>query len=202
MLKNSLLKKKTLKGFSILFLIVLLCFLSTSANAARSPMDVNIGLDMIISPDYTDTIEDAYPEHEMSGGLGWLGMVLGVKFNVSKQLWLFANAELMFNYVTGDENFMNSIFLPSIKALYKFKPGESFYISAEVNKNYPETGSDRLEFDSGGIGYGAFLGYNVSHRTSFELGMLHIPVDVTYKPYGGTEEKDFGGLTLRCMVHF
>lgn len=158
---------------------------------------------IVISPKYADLLDDAYPdteyvEYERSGGYGWIDVDLGARWIITDQLSLSPTVGVMFNYVDisgyEDDTYTNTIIVPRIAARFQFVPNSSPYIGVELNYNSPHTGSDRYDFESGGLGYGAFLGYTPDGKVIIEAGYLYIPVDI---PGYKDKENIAGGFLLR-----
>lgn len=194
-----------MKNHICLSFLVLTCTgfaTSVQANEPASGVDLNAGL--IISTDYNDMLDKAYPNADITGGYGWLGLGIGYKWQINPNLSVTPGISFLFNAVDSniEDSYANTILLPMVVGRYVFSGGAGLYVGAELNQGNPSTGSDQIEFDSGGIGYGVMLGYAMSESTGIELVAEKIPVDVTFKLSGEKEEYNFGGLSLRFHVNF
>jgi len=180
----------------------------------ESPVKFLASFSIVISPDYRDMLDDAYPEADVTGGYGWLGIDLGAQFKVVDNLTISPTVGLLFNYVSVEyeyyygssyigketDDYLNYIVLPRIAARYKFISSPiSPYIGAELNYNEPNTGSDRYELESGGLGYGVFIGFSPTENMILEAGYLYVPVEWNYKGYDFPSDKNNigGGVLIR-----
>lgn len=163
-----------------------------AAHAAQKAVQVVTEVGIIISPGYNDVLTDAYDNHSVSGGYGWIDFGLGVRFNATKNLSFSPGVDLLLNYVTGDDTFINTVILPSVDVRLFFKP---VYLRGSVNYGIPNMGG-KLEADSGGVGFGLALGFASERGSGVELGYMVVPVDV----FG--ENKNFGGFLIRYVGAF
>ena len=186
--------KKTISCAAVSALLMLCAAPNISAQGEQ--MQVEVGAGITISPNYGDLLDDVYPGYDFSfGGYGWLDLHVGLRFNATDQLSLTPTLGLLLNYTIADggprdESYLNSIILPSIALRYTFAEVPSLYAGGEVNYGIPNTGSDYYEFDSGGVGFGAFLGYAFDGGWSVEAGYSHVPIEV------GTLDENIGGGVL------
>ncbi len=166
---------------------------------------------VVISPEFSDVLEDAYPEYSFSQDelgildFGWLSIGCGVRFQISEKVSIGPAVNFMANVsrynkpVTSTVNFrngtrtmeyespetsFNTITLPAISGRYYFKECHG-YVRAEINYGIP-TASGDIDVESNGIGYGIAVGIK-----GMELGYLHIPVKVN-----NSEDGNFGGFFL------
>ena len=188
---------KTLIGlFAVLSVLVF--GIGSNTASAEDTTDIDLMFGINICPDYNDLLDDAYPDAEISGGYGWLDLGIGLRWKAGDSLSVTPALGLLVNFVVGDESFMNSIILPRIIGRYQFGATPSFYVGAEANYNIPNSGSDRFDFESGGIGFGGVMGYRFEGDWNLEAGYLHIPVDVTPEGMSGTvREENMGGVLVR-----
>ncbi len=154
------------------------------------------GVGLLIGPGCNDAIEDAYPNHVVSGGYGWLDLELGLRLNATDQFSVTPNIDFLVNFVFGDESFVNMVILPALSARYALGAAPSVYLQGEVNYGIPNTGGDQIETDPGGIGFGATAGYTMKSGVDIELGYLHLPVE------SNGEDKNFGGALIRVCGTF
>ena len=163
-----------------------------------------VGVGIVISPDYRDLLEAAYPNADLWGGYGWLDLHLGLRFNANENFSITPQLGFLFNLVSIDyyyfdyydtwheeDSYFNTIIVPSISARYAFNKAPSLYLRAEVNYNIPNTGSDAYDFSSGGVGVGGMVGYEFKGGWHLEGGYTYIPVDVEW--WGGKEDRNIGG---------
>jgi len=169
----------------------------TLFEAAADDVDVVIGGGIVISPGYNDVLNDAYPEYTVTGGYGWMDLLLAVQFNASEQLAFTAGTDLFFNYVSGDLSFSSTIVLPSVSVLYKFKQGSSIYVSGQINCGFPSSSSSRIDLESDGVGAGGTIGWASGDAFSIEAGYVHVPVTVN-----DVLSENFGGGFGRCRLTF
>lgn len=163
------------------------------AHAEQKTVQFVTDFGVIISPGYNDVLNDAYHNMSVSGGFGWIDFGLGVRFNATKNLSFSPGIDLLMNYVTGDESYINTLFLPSLDVRLLFQP---VYLRGLVNYGMPNMGSYRLEADSGGAGFGFALGFASESGSGAELGYMTVPVDVD------GADKNFGGFFIRYTGAF
>ena len=131
----------------------------------------------------------------------WLGVGLGYRVMISQQISLEPAVSLLLNFGSGSESFINTILLPRLIGRFKFSEGPSLYLGAEINMNIPNSGSDRMEFDAAGPGFGALIGYAFDGNWSVEGGYLIIPVDVASST-GPFADQNMGGPFVRLAGVF
>jgi hypothetical protein len=140
----------------------------------------------------------------VSGGLGWLDVGIGMQCRLSDNFSLTPALGLMANFVIGDESFANTIILPKLVARFQFDSIPTAYIAGELNYNIPNSGSDRFDLESGGIGYAGTIGYIFEGGWRLEAGYSYIQVDA--EPSGGRgmggREDNLGGIVLRFGTNF
>jgi len=169
---------------------------------AESALRPELGMSLIISPDYHDTLEESYPNSSVSGGYGWLGLHLGLRYQATEQFLLMPRIGLLFNYVSsvgGGDSFANTVVQPALAGRLLFSEGASFYVEGEVSHNTVNTGSDAFDVD-GGIGYAGIVGYQWENKFDIGLGYSVISTDVSNR--NGLEDKNFGGVELRFKGTF
>jgi hypothetical protein len=196
-----------MKNWTFVFLALMALSLPPCLRAQDS-LKTEVGGRFVISPDYTDVLDAAYPDADISGGYGWLGVDVGLRCRASQSVIITPRVGLLFNYVImvngGDDDFFNSIIQPALSARYLFSGGSGPFIEGEVTYSSVETGSDAFDVD-GGAGYGGFVGWNWDDRADLSLGYSDIPTDVTYTHRSRaeeTEEVNFGGFEVRVRAAF
>ncbi len=198
MLQMSYMKKKT--GILVIVLVVLGVTVNVFAENALRPA---LGMSFVISPDYRSVLKDSYPNRDISGGFGWLGLQVGLRYLPMAQFAITPRIGAMFNFVMfeGDDedSFFNSIIQPALSARYLFQEGSSLYIEGEVSYNRVSTGSDHFDVD-GGVGYAGLIGYQVDDRLDFGIGYSVISTEVTNRT--GVNDKNFGGVEIRFSAVF
>lgn len=171
----------------------MLGFAPFAAHAEQKAVQVVTQFGVIISPGYNDVLTDAYDNVSVSGGYGWIDFGLGVRFNATKNLSFSPGIDLLLNYATGSDTFINTLVLPSFDVRLFFRP---VYLRGSVNYGVPNMGGDRLEAESGGAGFGLALGFASERGSGVELGYMMVPVDVD------GENKNFGGFLIRYIGAF
>jgi hypothetical protein len=182
--------------------VVLVALAVPQAMGAEGRLKPELGMSLVISPDYNDTLKESYPNSSVSGGYGWLGLHLGLRYQVTEQFLLVPRIGLLFNYVAsvgGGDSFANTIVQPAIAGRLLFTKGSSFYIEGEVSHNTVNTGSDNFDVD-GGVGYAGLLGYQWENGFDIGAGYSVISTDVSNRT--GVEDKNFGGVELRFRGTF
>lgn len=135
-------------------LFVFMSLAVTHSVLADSKLKPELGMSLVISPDYNDTLKESYPNTSVSGIGGFLGLHLGLRYRPAEHIILTPRIGLIFNYVTsvgGADSFVNTIVQPSMSAKLLFAKGPSFYIEGVVCHNTVDTGSDAFEVE-GGVG--------------------------------------------------
>jgi hypothetical protein len=167
------------------------------------------GFGLVISPGYNSTLNDAYSDdYAIEGGYGWLDLMLGIRLNVVRHFSITPGANLLVNFVSGDESFVNTIVLPGVGARYMFKDAPSLYVNGEVNYGFPNTGG-RIESNGGGVGFGGAIGFDFD-GVDISLGYVYIPVEIAEESTSpmmwiASEEQtteNFGGFILKVMGAF
>jgi hypothetical protein len=185
-----------------LAVLVLLVLSATQSVFADSTLKPELGTSLVISPDYNDTLKEAYPHASVSGIGGWLGLHLGLRFRPVEQIIITPRIGFIFNYVTSlgtADSFVNTIIQPSLSAKLLFTTGSSFYVEGIASHNTVNTGSDAFDVE-GGVGYAAFLGYQWDGGFDVGLGYSIIPTDVTIGNH--VEDKNFGGVEIKFSGAF
>lgn len=175
--------------FVWMMIVVLVSMTSTTYAVGAGPR-FQLGGGLVISPDYRNALEDAYPDADITGGYGFLDLSAGLAFKLNEQFSITPKVDFMFNYVIGlgndggdDESFLNTIILPGVVARFQFAQAPALYIGGEINYNIPNSGSDNMDMSSGGVGYGALLGFAFSEGFAVEAGYVYIPVDIEGTSY-------------------
>jgi hypothetical protein len=175
--------------FAWIAVLALVAMTSTSYAVGAGPR-FQLGGGLVISPDYRNALDDAYPDADITGGYGFVGFSAGLAFKLNEQFSITPKVDFMFNYVLGlgddegdDDSFLNTIVLPGVVARFQFAQAPALYIGGEVNYNIPNSGSDRMDMSSGGVGYGALLGFAFSEGFAVEAGYVNIPVDIEMESY-------------------
>ncbi len=171
------------------------------AAAKDKPVAVELGGGFIISPGYGSLLKDAYPHASSPGIGGWLNLQGGIRFRLSDQFSITPTLGVLLNYVIvsgggQDENYLNSILVPSLSARYSFSKAPSLYVGGEVNCNSPSSGSDRYDLKSDGIGFGGYVGYAFEGGMNMEVGYLDLPVKTRFS------KENLGGVLLRAAFAF
>jgi hypothetical protein len=140
------------------------------------------GAGLIISPDYNDFLDEAYADYDLAGGFGWGQIYVGAVYRLQDNLVVSPTVALMANIVSAtggsmDEDYINYIILPAVAARFAFEDAPSLYVGGELNYNIPNTTSDEIEFSSGGLGYGALIGFTFGGGFCIEAGYLNIPME-------------------------
>lgn len=170
------------------------------AQAQQSGLEFRAGL--VLSSGYKDTLDLAYPEYEITGGLGWLDLGLGYRIPMAQGFSIVPGVDVMLNFVTGaSDDGMNTIILPSVNAKYQFDEAGGFYVQGGLNFGIVNMGTDRLDaIESDGIGFQAMAGYQTAGSLFFEAGYVGVPV--TLEDYSDVWDEDFGGVSLKMGFGF
>ena len=179
-------------------ILAIAAIMPLSATAKSDVVDFVGGIGLVASPGYNDALKDAYPDHDISGGLGWMDFELGVRFNITDKFSVMPNADFMFNYVSveDDDSFVNTVVFPGLKARYAFTGKQSFFVDGGVNYGIVNTGG-QMDTDSSGFGFEATLGYQFNFGLGLQLGYLHIPVDME-----NGDSYNFGGGLFRATYGY
>ena len=175
----------------------LLAALPAVATAQEDATDIILGIGLVISPGYNDVFDDAYSDSSTSGGYGWLDLQFGVRIDTADRLSISPSVDLLVNFVSGSDSYANTIVLPSVSAQYAFEEGSSFFLRGEVNYGIPNMGGDRVDAESGGVGFGGALGYAFDIGIDVELGYVHVPVEIN-----NVLDEDFGGVRIKVRGSF
>jgi hypothetical protein len=174
---------------------------------------------LVISSGYGDLIKEVYGVDGIDGGLGWGVLGAGLKFNLNKQLSITPGADFLMNFTSvstyfyydghlfnsSESSYVNLIILPKVTAHLQFSPEASPFIEAELNDNIPSTGGDVYDFKSGGLGYGASIGYQFKSGMRIQAGYQYIPVDTSIIYFGDSRpigSKNLGGFGLKIGGSF
>ncbi|MEI6847403.1 MAG: hypothetical protein WCK32_05095 [Chlorobiaceae bacterium] len=174
--------------------------------AAEKKVGFEVSAGFVVSSDYHDFLDNYYGLQD--GGWGWAGIGAGVKFNVSDQVSIIPGADFMLNSVSyegSSDSDTNFIFLPKIAARYRLEPKlPSLFVEAELNDNIPSTDLYASTFESGGIGYGGMIGYELRNGLSIQAGYKYIPVKVSVDTFFGTikSTENMGGFVVKAGVSF
>ena len=169
-----------------------------SENAVRP----ELGMRLVVSPGYRDTLDESYPDTEISGGYGWVGVHLGMRCRPAEQVVITPRIGFLFNYVMsvgGGDSFANTIVQPALSGKLLFTKGSSMYVEGEVSHNTINTGSDAFDV-KGGVGYAAFLGFQA--ESGFDIGVGYSVVSAEVTNRRGVEDKNFGGVVIRLSGAF
>lgn len=191
-------KEPEMKDNAITILaMALVCVCAQHAPASETELSWGVGI--MISPEYHDLLNDAYPDEEMYGG--WLDLNLSVQRNIIKGLTLGPKVDVLTDFVFGD--FINLVFLPGVSGRYTLKSLPSAYLRAEIDYGLYHSGSGRFDFQSDTVAYGGTVGYAFKNDWHMEAGYLEIPVDVTFEdPAEVRENVNLGGYILRVGKSF
>lgn len=187
---------------SSLFILVLASYIP-NLYAEDDNLDFDVEAGIVISSEYGDLLDDAYPGADITGGNGWLVLGAGVQWHVDKQFSVTPGVSWMFNGVEDNlgNSYTNSIILPKVTARYQFSPTLPLYVAANINTNIPSTGSKAYDLNSGGIGYGAGVGFAFSKYAKLELGIENIPVEAKFTS-GKTTDYNLGGVYIKYNGNF
>jgi hypothetical protein len=170
-----------------LALVASVAILSLAVTPSHANPSLACDFGLTFSPGYRSMMDDVYSDYEQTGGLGFLGVTAGLAFDLAPQTYLSLGAGWDLNFVViegmGDESYMNNVIFPFVALTYAFQEGASPYLKAELNYDVPKTGSDRVEWKSGGIGFGLFGGFEFSHGWAVQAGYRSLPVDVGPKGF-------------------
>ena len=187
--------------------MVMMALVAVAARGEVGAMKPELGVGLVVSPGYRDTLEQAYPDSEVSGGYGWLELYFGMRYEAAPQFEVIPKIGLLANFVSsvgGDDSFANTIVQPAVGGRYLFSEGDSFFVEGELSYNAVNTGSDSFDVD-GGIGYAALVGYRWEAGFSVAVGYSMISTDVTYEDWGAdsaTGDENFGGVEFRFSGSF
>lgn len=183
--------------------VLALCSQPPTLHAAEDNLDFDVEAGIVVSPEYGDLLDDAYPGADITGGNGWLALGVGARWHLDKQLSLTPGVSWMFNGVEDSlgNTYTNSILLPKVVARYQISSSFPLYLAVDVNTNMPSTGSKVYDLNSGGIGYGAGVGFNFSKYAKLELGIEHIPVEAKFTG-GKTTDYNLGGFYMKYNGNF
>lgn len=163
--------------------------------AAEESSKFELGVGVVVSPDYNDSLEEAYPDRDVSGGWGWLDLHAGLKLNLAESLAVRPGVDLWFNMVDDSSDvFVNTVLLPGVSLRYDFTSVPTLFAEAGLNYGLPNSGGDRLEFDSGGLGYSIGLGYTFESDVDLTLSYLDVPADTV------VGEKNLGGFMFGVNI--
>lgn len=191
--------KKHMQRIASALLLIAAPLVAAAAN--EKPVAIELGGGIIISPGYGNLLEDAYPRASSPGIGAWLDLQGGIRFRLTDQFSISPTLGVLLNYVIvsgggQDENYLNTIVVPSVSARYSFSKAPSLYVGGELNVNSPNTGSDRYDLKSDGLGYGGFIGYALAGGMNMEAGYLNLPVKTRFT------KENLGGIVLRASFAF
>lgn len=199
--------KMTIK--CILAVAVLVGVAARGQTGKDDNVDLLVGGGFIVSPGYSDFIDDAYKSpNSTSDGEGWLDLYVGVEIRPAKQFGVLLGCDMLINGVdvSGggplDENYANIIMVPSVYGQLYFTETRTFYINGGVTLPLPDTGSDKFEFKNNGLGLGANVGVEIADLLRIEGGYSYIPVTVKGDGSSFKKDYDFGGLQIRVLLAF
>lgn len=178
---------------AVKLLAIALCgVLPLVSQAEEDAVKFELGVGLVISPDYNDALKDAYSDASVSGGGGWLGFHAGLKLNLGAGFALRPGMDLWLNAVQDPygDTYANTVLIPNISARYDFTQLPSVFIEAGVNYGVPNTGDDQLEFESAGIGFSGGVGFTFNNDIDVTLSYWHVPSD---SPIG---EVNLGGVRI------
>lgn len=169
-------------------LVFTLAFLSLSS-LSLAQTNFQIGGGLVLSPDYSDRIDELYPNYETTGGFGWIKLDLDILYGVTDQVDLNTRLSFAANFVHVDEgpqeeSYFNTIFLPGIGIRYHLN---SAYVYALANFPLPSTGSDFIEFENDGAGFEIGIGSSIGKKSYIEAAYLDAPFKMN------DEKGNFGG---------
>lgn len=171
------------------------------------------GWGVIVSPGYRGVVSDSY--QDVSGAYGWFDLEFGYRFETAERLFVGPHMDMLLNFHSGDDTYVNVMLLPSLSLRYEFDDFPPyFYMGLDVNYGLLMSGSDRYDATAGRLGFGLVFGAAFSRRHDFEkirrveIGYLYVPTHVTLDEpedianTGDEADVDFGGIVLRYIGMF
>ncbi|MDZ4199824.1 MAG: hypothetical protein U1E27_11145 [Kiritimatiellia bacterium] len=182
---------------------LLLGFGSQSAWAGAS-VRPEIGIRLVISPDYFDTLDEVYQEYDIIGGFGWFGLHGGVRIQPTERVFISPRIGILVNGVNFDggeeSSYINTLISPAISGRFVFGKTSGFYVEGEASYNIFNIGSDRYDA-SNTLGLAGLIGYQ-GRRFDVGAGYSYIPTTVTARRPRLNEERNFGGGEIRFRFSF
>lgn len=200
-MKNTDNERKIMRKF-IGAMFVFAVLVVPQASRGEDMFKPELGFSLVVSPGYNSALKDAYPDADVWGGYGWLGLHAGLRLPVTEQFELIPRIGVLMNYVLDDpygDSYANTIVQPALAGRLLLNEGSSFYIEGELSYNSANTGSDRFDVD-GGIGYAALVGYQWDSGLDLSVGYSVLSTEVTN--YAGTSDENFGGVEVRFSYSF
>lgn len=190
--------------------VALACALSTAPAFAQSPIALELTAGILLSPDYSDVLDRAYPDAiDTSGITGWLELGVGLRYRASERLHFSLGVDLLMSAITeedafgDDDSYSNYVVLPKLRAMYAFESGGSPYVVLEANLPDPDSGSSRYTLESDGAGFGVGAGYRFAVGSHIEVGYRRVPVAVSYPLLARPNETaNLGGLYVNYLHAF
>ena len=190
------------RSIFVLLFILLLPIASVYGQAPARRTHIELGLGLLLSPEYEDVIVDTYSDAEASGYLGWIELELGLAFYLTPNVQLIPQGNLLFSSITFENTlnlpssrFANVVILPGIEARYALsKKSPSLYASLAAHLVSAHSDLSRLTFASGGIALGGALGLALANY-QIEVNFRRVPVEV----FSGSpivRTADFGGFGI------
>jgi len=195
--------------------MVLLCASSRESQADEQNYFMDIGLGVMIMPEYNKLLNDIYAAKMNGFAIDYKlslqrqiiqGLTIGPKIDL---------ALLATEYNPPGRAFrqdFNYVILPGVSGRYTFKSLPSVYLQAEIDCGLSQSGTGRYDFESWTVAYGAFVGYSFlvdeplpDHGANayVEVGYLEFPVDVTLNDNSEVRKNiNLGGYLLRVGVIF
>lgn len=194
--------KKMVLGIAALTALVM----GTPAIGADNPVGFDVGIGYVLSPGYNDTVNDAYADEDVSGGYGWLDFHAGLPIKVADQFSIRPGLDLLLNGVSSPDDdegtYINTIIIPAVKGRFNFTTDASFFVEGGLNYGIPNSGGDRMEFSSGGVGFSLGAGYEFDFDLSLSLSYLYVPVETEVFGEFDLGKENFGGFSILAAYEF
>ena len=195
--------------------VVLLGASLRESQAEEQNYFMEIGLGVIIMPEYNTLLNDIYPDQRTGFTIDYK---LSLQRKIIKGLTIGPKVDiglLTTDYAPRGATFsedLNYVILPGVSGRYTFKSLPSLYLQAEIDYGWSQSGTGRYDFESWTVAYGAFVGYSFllyeplpDHGANayVEIGYLEFPVDVTLNDNSEVRKNvNLGGYLLRVGVTF
>lgn len=192
-----------------IYISLLFCLLVYSCAFAQSNKNgnhVELGLGVVISPDYKDAMVASYSDdYDISGAFGWIDLEVGYAANLAKRFYFIPRLRFLISRIEikafrnlPSSQYANIIFLPGGSLRYTGGKNNSFYVDAHLNAVSPHFDLARVVFESDGLSLGAELGLVLGSEYELGFGFLRVPVKILSQSFQ-VNSANFGGfgLTLR-----
>ena len=187
-----------MRKFTIMvFIIVFLCVFSRESMAGKNTLSLGGGI--VFSPEYSDLLNDTYPDDNMYGG--WFNVNLLLQREIIKGVTLGPKIDLLTDFVFGD--FVNLIILSGVAGRLTLQSAPSVYLQVEMDYGYSHSGSSRFDFESETFAFGGTIGCIFNKGWQVEVGYLEIPVDAKLQKNSEVRKNvNLGGVLLRIGKSF